>query len=209
MGSSLREWNVRIAGMSRAYRRVFGLRGSRVAGLGLAPFILLAACERENRNLAAPTESGPGAVAVSELRPGPQGPPPPDDPRGAMYEGNAVHIANGQRYFMAFNCVGCHANGGGAIGPALMDDKWRYGGKPEQIVASVELGRPNGMPAFKDKIPDAQVWEIAAYIRSLSGNADKLAAPSRMEDMRSIPPVNNIDRQPPGPDPAATKSGIP
>ena len=41
------------------------------------------------------------------------------------------------------------------------------------------------------------MWQIAAYVRSLSGNADKLAAPSRTDSMRSIPPINNIDRQPP------------
>ena len=48
---------------------------------------------------------------------------------------------------------------------------------------------------------------IAAYVRSLSGNADKLAAPSRADDMRSIPPINNIDKQPPRFDAAATKAG--
>jgi len=167
----------------------------------------LAGCERENRNLSTPNETGPGFVAVSDLRPGASGPPAPPDPRGAQYEGNATHIANGQRYYTWFNCSGCHFNGGGGIGPALMDDKWRYGGRIEQIAASIEQGRPNGMPSFKDKIPDQQVWEIAAYVRALSGNADKLAAPSRPDDIRSIPPINNIDEQPPRSDPAATKVG--
>jgi cytochrome c oxidase cbb3-type subunit 3 len=167
----------------------------------------LAACQREDRNLSSPPEGAPQAVALSDLRPGPAGPPRPDDPRGAIYDGNATHIANGQRYFRQFNCAGCHFNGGGGIGPALMDDKWRYGAKPEQIVDSILHGRPNGMPAFQDKIPEQQAWELAAYIRSLSGNADKLAAPSRSEDMRSIPPINNIDKQPPKSDPAATKVG--
>jgi cytochrome c oxidase cbb3-type subunit 3 len=171
--------------------------------------VALAGCERENRNLSTPNDSGPGFVAVSDLRPGPQGAEAPPDPRGAEYEGNATHIANGQRYFQQFNCNGCHFNGGGGIGPALMDDKWRYGARMEQIVATIEQGRPNGMPAFHDKIPDAQIWEIAAYVRALSGNADKLAEPSRAEDMRSIPPINNIDRQPPRSDPAATKVGNP
>ena len=182
--------------MSRAYRGVFGLRGSRVAGLGLAPFILLAACERENRNLATPTESGPGAVAVSELRPGPQGPPPPDDPRGAMYEGNAVHIANGQRYFMAFNCVGCHANGGGGMGPALMDEKWIYGSAPENIFASIVEGRPNGMPSFRGKIPDDKVWQLVAYVRSLSSLTTSASTPPRADSMSVTPPANLHAPQP-------------
>jgi cytochrome c oxidase cbb3-type subunit 3 len=167
----------------------------------------LTACQREDRNLSAPSENAPQSIALSDLRPGPPGPPRPDDPRGAIYDGNATHIANGQRYFRQFNCNGCHFNGGGGIGPALMDDKWRYGGKPEQIVDSILRGRPNGMPAFQYKIPDQQAWELAAYIRALSGNADKLAAPSRADDMRSIPPINNIDKQRPRFDPAAAKAG--
>jgi cytochrome c oxidase cbb3-type subunit III len=170
--------------------------------------LLLFACNRENRNLdAGAAETGPTGVTVSTLYPGPVPASTPEDPRGKAYEDNATHIANGQRYYEAFNCVGCHANGGGAIGPALMDDKWRYGGKIEQIYDSIEHGRPNGMPAFKDKIPAAQIWEIAAYVRSLSGQADKLAAPSRQDAIRSTPPLNNADRQPQKGDPAAATAG--
>lgn len=167
----------------------------------------LAACNRENRSLdASPAESGPDVVRVSELQPGPPR-SAPSDPRADDYEGNAVHIANGQRYYKWFNCSGCHFNGGGGIGPPLMDETWRYGGSMEQIYQSIEEGRPNGMPTFRGKIPEQQIWEIAAYVRTLSGNADKLAAPSRPDGMRSIPPINNIDRQPPQGDPDATRSG--
>jgi cytochrome c oxidase cbb3-type subunit 3 len=169
--------------------------------------VLLTACNRENRNLDAPAaESDPKSLRVSDLQPGPVT-PTADDPRAAEYEGNAAHIANGQRYYKWFNCSGCHFNGGGGIGPPLMDEKWRYGGKTEQIYATIMQGRPNGMPAFRDKIPEQQVWEIAAYVRTLSGNADKLAAPSRPEGMRSIPPINNINKQAPKGDPDASKAG--
>src|SRR5439155_15876242 len=99
------------------------------------------------------------------------------------------------------------SNGGGSIGPALMDEKWRYGGSIEQIYASIAQGRPNGMPTFRDKIPEQEIWEIAAYVRTLSGNADKLAAPSRPDQMNSIPPINNIDKQPPRGVPDATRAG--
>ena len=171
-----------------------GRAAGRYAG-ALLLVLLLAACDRETRPLTSTVESGPGLVSVSELKP--NGPPPPQtDPRASEYEGNATHIGNGQRYYRWFNCNGCHFNGGGGIGPPLMDSKWRYGGDMEQIYASIVQGRPNGMPSFKDKIPETQVWEIAAYVRSLSGNADKLAAPTRADEMRSIPPINNINRQP-------------
>jgi cytochrome c oxidase cbb3-type subunit 3 len=175
----------------------------------LAAFgLTLSACQRETRDLQ-PTpaaESAPKNLTVSDLRPG-GGTPPPEDPRGREYEGNAADIASGQRYYEWFNCKGCHFNGGGGIGPALMDDKWRYGGEIERIYASIEQGRPNGMPAFKDKIPEQQIWQIAAYVRTLSGNADKLAAPSRQDEMRSVPPINNKDREPLNGDPAAAKAG--
>jgi cytochrome c oxidase cbb3-type subunit 3 len=176
--------------------------------LALAATAALVGCNRENRNLkASPAESGPHAVTVSDLYPGPTAAQTPSDPRGLEYEGNATHISNGARYYRWFNCNGCHFNGGGGIGPPLMDEAWRYGGQIEQIYASIAQGRPNGMPAFRDKIPEQQIWEIAAYVRTLSGNADKLAAQSRGEEMRSIPPINNIDRQPPKGDPDASKAG--
>ena len=67
------------------------------------------------------------------------------------------------------NCTGCHAHGGGAIGPPLMDDSWIYGSHPDQIFATIVEGRPNGMPSFRGKLPDYEIWQLAAYVRSLSG----------------------------------------
>lgn len=166
----------------------------------------LVGCQREFRDLNPPPETGPRVVEVSDLRPDHE-PPPPPDPRDKEYEGNAFHIANGQRYFGWFNCTGCHFNGGGGIGPPLMDAKWRYGGRIDQIYASIAQGRPNGMPAFKDKIPPGQIWEIAAYVRSLSGNANKLAASSRPDAMTAGSPVNNRDPKPLIGDPANVKGG--
>jgi cytochrome c oxidase cbb3-type subunit 3 len=177
--------------------------------LAWAAALALGGCDREARELN-PTpaaESGPHKVSLTELYPGPTSAPTPDDSRAQAYQGNAFHISNGQRYYKWFNCTGCHFNGGGGIGPALMDEKWRYGGQIEQIYDSIYHGRPNGMPAFKDKIPEGQIWEIAAYVRSLSGQADKLAAPSRQDAIRSSPPVNNADKQPQTGDPAAAKAG--
>ena len=54
------------------------------------------------------------------------------------------------------------------MGPSLMDDEWIYGGRLEQIHQTIVEGRPNGMPAWGGKIPDQQIWQIAAYVRSMS-----------------------------------------
>jgi cytochrome c oxidase cbb3-type subunit 3 len=176
----------------------------------LVPLLLLAAlcsCDREERqgrgkpvSETVPTAS-PDTVFIATQK------LPLLDARALSYERNASAISEGQRLYNWMNCSGCHFHGGGGMGVALMDDKWRYGGRIEEIYATIVQGRPNGMPAFKDKIPEAQVWEIAAFVRSMSGNADKLAAPTRADEMRSTPPISNQNKTPETGDPSAAKAG--
>ncbi len=113
------------------------------------------------------------------------------------YEENAYALSEGKRLYNSFNCVGCHAHGGGGMGPPLMDDQWLYGSAPEQVFASIVEGRPNGMPAFRDHIPDYQVWQLAAYVRSLSGLVKKDAATSRDDHISGKKPENSTDRKEP------------
>ena len=56
------------------------------------------------------------------------------------YEQNAYALSEGKRLFSAYNCNGCHSMGGGGMGPALMDEKWIYGGKPEEIFSTIVAG---------------------------------------------------------------------
>jgi cytochrome c oxidase cbb3-type subunit 3 len=107
------------------------------------------------------------------------------------YEENAYGLAEGKRLFSAMNCSGCHFHGGGGIGPPLMDDKWFYGGAPAQVYASIVQGRPNGMPSYKNKLPSHQVWQVAAYVRSMSGLASSSSTPGRSEQMFTGPPENS------------------
>jgi cytochrome c oxidase cbb3-type subunit III len=181
----------------------------RPVSLAIAACALLAiaACEREAREIKTGPDNGPevGDLTLTDLYAGQPAPPPPD-PRASGFDGNAFHISQGQRYFQWYNCNGCHANGGGGMGPPLMDDQWRYGAQMEQIRATILQGRPNGMPSFRGKIPDQQVWQIAAYVRSLSAQTREDATPSRADTMQSTPPLNQQDRRPPSPsDPAATQ----
>jgi cytochrome c oxidase cbb3-type subunit 3 len=167
---------------------------------------LAAGCDREKRDFSGtPPQSGGPAPPLGELSPGGPG-ARPRDPRGEMYENNAYHIGQGQNLFRWMNCNGCHANGGGDAGPALMDAQWRYGGDIDHIFASIDQGRPNGMPSFRGKLPPAQIWELAAYVRSLSGNVRKDAVPARSEGMSAIPPLTQIDPAPPASaDPASNQ----
>ena len=113
---------------------------------------LLASCEREQRPLVLqpPSAQEASLQQLSDLAPGPQH----NKARSLANpdENNSWMMAEGKRFYEAYNCVGCHAHGGGGIGPPLMDEKWIYGHEPQQVYASVVKGRPNGMPSFRGKI---------------------------------------------------------
>ena len=153
-------------------------------------------CEREERTFRVqPPNADPvQAVAVSALFPGAT---PTTGPVANDYEDNAYSMAEGKRLFSQYNCNGCHANGGGGIGPPLIDDEWLYGYEPQQVYASILQGRPNGMPAFMGKVPDHQLWQLAGYVRSMSGLTPPAAAPGRNDDIQGPPPENSIDPQVP------------
>jgi cytochrome c oxidase cbb3-type subunit 3 len=122
------------------------------------------------------------------------------------YAGNAWGIAEGKRLYTLYNCVGCHANGGGGMGPALIDEEWRYGSSIEQIYGTIAEGRPNGMPSFRGKVPEQQIWQLAAYVRSLGGFTPQ-ASSSRKEAMRSTPPRNQVTPPEPEGEGAAAVQG--
>jgi cytochrome c oxidase cbb3-type subunit III len=126
--------------------------------------LVLAACEREQRSLRTPP---PVAAALDYVALMPNGiggaPPPVLTALGHPYESNAYQLNQGKRLFTWFNCKGCHADGGGNTGPALMDGWWRYGPDPASIFATIRNGRPNGMPAFGDKMTTDEIWQLVGY----------------------------------------------
>jgi cytochrome c oxidase cbb3-type subunit 3 len=65
-----------------------------------------------------------------------------------------------------------------------MDDEWVYGSRPENIFETIVEGRPNGMPSFGGKINPDQIWQIVAYVRSMSGLLRKDVATGRNDDMQ-------------------------
>jgi cytochrome c oxidase cbb3-type subunit 3 len=159
-----------------------------LALLGAAA-LTLAACNREEHHSRAKPigENVPGSVSPPTIFPGSSS-PPPLDARASLYDDNANAISMGQTLFMQMNCVGCHSHGGGGMGPPLMDDQWRYGGRIDQVAASIADGRPNGMPSWKGKLTADQIWDLAAYVRSLSGLPSKDAVSSRADEMSGTTP---------------------
>jgi cytochrome c oxidase cbb3-type subunit 3 len=158
----------------------------------LLALTLLAGCDREERGL----KHQPKPETMSYVASG--------DPRAKEYENNAFQMAQGQRLFMWMNCVGCHAHGGGGIGPPLMDNKWRYGGTMQAIVSTILNGRPNGMPPFKGRITEQQAWQLASYVRSLSAQPRQDVLYSRSDEMSITEPAtlqerSNVVQEPPPP----------
>ena len=154
----------------------------------VAVVVVISACERENRQFAAiPPTATPSASAllVSQLQPGPAIITPKID---APYDDNAYGVSEGKALFIQMNCAGCHFQGGGGIGPALMDDEWIYGSAPQQIFSSIAEGRPNGMPAWKYRLGTQQIWELVSYVRSLSALNSKGARSGRDDHMMVKPP---------------------
>ena len=164
--------------------------------LGVAA-LTLGACDREERHSRGKPigETVPAGESPDTILPG-GSMPAALDPRAKLYDNNAPAISQGQQLYMAMNCVGCHFHGGGGMGPPLMDDQWRYGGRLDQIAASIAEGRPNGMPAWRDKLTDDQIWKLAAYVRSMSGQPSKDAVSSRAEEMSTTTPATLAPREP-------------
>ena len=169
----------------------------RSSALALVLVAVLCGCDREERQTRGKPlgETVPASTSPDTVFPG-SGELPPLDPRAAAYEGNAAAISEGQRLYNWMNCSGCHFHGGGGMGVALMDGKWRYGGRIDQIAASIVEGRPNGMPAWRGKLTEQQVWQLAAYVRTLSGQTRKDAVSARADELSNTPPQTQTKREP-------------
>lgn len=157
----------------------------------LAALVCLS-CKREQRTFRVPPPQAEPAemVGVSDLH---AGGPVTNQPVLTGYQETSYALSEGQQLYSSFNCIGCHAHGGGGMGVPLMDDKWIYGSQPEQIFATIVQGRPKGMPSFRGRLNEQQVWELVAYVRSLSGLVPHATASGRDDHMQTRPPPNSIE----------------
>ena len=82
-------------------------------------------------------------------------PGPPEDDAGPAnpFSDDEVALMEGRRFFLAYNCAGCHGeHGGGGMGPSLRDAEWIYGDSDARIAKSIAEGRawvaldPAGQP---------------------------------------------------------------
>src|SRR4051794_12790521 len=86
-------------------------------------------CKRESRSFTVdpPSASTMNLLQLSTLQPGTNS---FQKHVHNEYDENAYALSEGKRLFSNFNCSGCHAHGGGGMGPPLMDEKWIYGSAP-------------------------------------------------------------------------------
>jgi len=97
------------------------------------------------------------------------------DPKGMQ---NNFMAAQGERLYAGI-CVACHGadgKGNAQLGaPDLTDEDWLYGGRYEEIAASIRRGRHGIMPAHRALLGETRARLAAAYVWSLS-HADAPAA---------------------------------
>mgnify|MGYP000595569162 CR=1 FL=1 len=92
---------------------------------------------------------------------------------GAVGRGQAIYDVQ---------CASCHMDDGrgdraqGA--PNLTDQNWLYGGSREQIIATIHRGPYGVMPAWEDRLDDATIDALAAYVFLLGGGEDATARPT-------------------------------
>jgi mono/diheme cytochrome c family protein len=78
-------------------------------------------------------------------------------------------IAAGKKLYIQVGCQGCHGGGGGGgMAASLIDDNWKFGSDDETLFKLIKGQIPEQtMPTVYNTLPDEQVWQILAFIRTL------------------------------------------
>lgn len=149
--------------------RAYGFAAGGLAALSCA--LLLGGARNGAAQSTSPSQYTAGSshfltVPLVHNIPGDVGPPPAiknpvaNDPAAAE---------RGMTYFAGFNCVGCHApNGAGGMGPSFSTATFKYGDAPENLFLVISHGAPLGMPAWGSVLPEQTIWDLVAYIESIS-----------------------------------------
>ena len=93
------------------------------------------------------------------------------------FTGNADMIAAGKTLYNQIGCQGCHGGGGGGgMAASLIDDSWKFGSDDAVLYKLIKGQIPEQtMPVVYSALPDEQVWQLLAYIRTLyKGDASKI-----------------------------------
>ena len=83
------------------------------------------------------------------------------------HAGNKKAGEEGEAIFKT-NCQSCHGEKAkGGFGPNLTGKQWKYGGTDGDLFATINGGRPGGMPPFEGTLGKDRIWKVITYLRSL------------------------------------------
>lgn len=89
---------------------------------------------------------------------------------GGVY--NPALVNSGKTIF-ADNCASCHGEigeGNRELGaPNLTDRIWLYGASQKDVAATITNGLNGMMPAWQDRLTEAQIRQVAYYVHQLGG----------------------------------------
>jgi mxaJ protein len=148
-----------------------------------------AAPPQPTQNQPEPTQNQPPQPTQSQPpQPTPDAPPPAQDGAAANgttttfkklnpFTGNADMISAGKTLYFQVGCQGCHGGGGGGgMAASLIDDLWKFGSDDETLFKLIKGQVPGQtMPVVYSTLPDDQIWELLAFIRSVyKGDPSKI-----------------------------------
>jgi cytochrome c oxidase cbb3-type subunit 3 len=130
----------------------------------LAASIVVSCDIRQNDTALAGSAPAVGQITIGPIPGGGNEPAQPTNPLA----NDRPSLQEGRKLFVEYNCSGCHGgHAGGGMGPSLRDPVWIYGNSDAAIFDSIARGRGQGMPAWGTKVPQLQIWQLVAYIKSL------------------------------------------
>ncbi len=87
-----------------------------------------------------------------------------------IYKDTSSEVAEGARLYGWKRCAECHSDGGVILGAG--------NGNIDTIATAIRDGRPGGMPAYSGKLTDAQIWQLAAFVKALDAMHDSATVSS-------------------------------
>ena len=117
---------------------------------------------RQEPDAAPKPDAAPSDPAVKKLNP---------------FTGKEDGIAVGKTLYIQVGCQGCHGGGGGGgMAASLIDENWKFGSDDETLFKLIKGQIPEQtMPVVYSSLPDEQVWQILAFIRTLyKGDPSKI-----------------------------------
>ncbi len=104
------------------------------------------------------------ATLVAHVQSLPSGQDPLAGPGGTLFDENCA------------SCHGLDAGGDRFIGaPNLTDPIWLYGNSDAQLTASISEGPFGVMPPWGERLSEAEVRAVAAYVHGLGGGEEQVA----------------------------------